>query len=959
MSSNEHRGYSGSRRGRRRRRRERFLTWLRRSLLAGVAVLVIFVAGLAIYQAMPEPSVAQSIEAALAFKAEGRLGAAVTPLKAALQQEPDNTDARWLLSEIYLEQGNGSAALDQLVRLQELGREGRDVTYRLIRVMLLEQRFDDALARLAFMKPAPGDPTVYLLRGEARLGLERAAMARTAYSEALRVDAGNPEAHHGLSATALAAGEPDEAQRHIDTAIELDPGDTGHWQLKGAIELSRGDPAGAQAAFAKALARNRANLAAGFGMIQALLAQQKIDEASAYLVRLRTLFKDLPWLSQTTYHYLAAQRYLARGLDLDAAEAALSQALKLHPEHRPSLMLMGWVKLQKGEVETAAHYLTTYHALEPGEPAGTRLLAEVLLRTGQASHAIEVLSRAVEQQSGDAELVAMLGDAYRQTGDDGKAREMLRQAVDMAPDSAPLRTRLAASLITSGEVAQSARELATVLAANPDDPRAEYLQALALFKQGNDDGALAKAATLSEKRPADPQPVLLIALVLERRGNIDGARGAYHRALDRDPRSTDAMYSLARLSQKAGDIEIARERFRSVIQLKPGHLPSLTALARIALDNKQPDEALSLFEQARDAKPESLGLHLELARLYARQGRSLDALAAAQQDARLAPDNPRVMLALGQAQLSTDQGNAAQATLSGLVARSPGSADAHFAYAQAQLRANDAAGARASLQQALDLAPDNIPIMVSLAELDIRQGRHDAALGTASKIQQSRPGKAEGYLLEGDVLMARQQPAAAIAAYEAALEQGRTWPIVSKLQAVYRHTGETAKAEVLVRSWFREHPDDVTARVLLAKDLEQRGDLEQATREFERALQYQPDNVQILNNLARLTGRVGAPRALEYARRAHELLPDDPQVQGTYGWLLAENQNPRQGLALLEEAIEKAPDDPGIRYHLAMALAPTGDRFQARRERETVLGMTQVVIATREVKRAMEDLVVK
>jgi putative PEP-CTERM system TPR-repeat lipoprotein len=590
VNRDELRRYSRARR-RRRHRRRGFPTWLRRSLLAGAAVLGLVGAGYALYHALPEPSAAHYLEEALALQAEGKLNAAITPLKAALQQAPDNTEVRWLLAEIYLAQGHGSAALDQLAQLQELGREGRDVTYRLIRALLLERRFDDALARLAFMKPAPGDATVYLLRGEARLGLGRAAMARAAFDEALRVDARNPAAQRGLAAAAFAEADTIEAQRRIDTAIELDPGDSRNWQLKGLIELSRGEPAGAQAAFEQALVRSPQDLVAAFGLIQALLNQQQIDAANRYLLRVLRLLKDLPWVSQASYHYLAAQRDLVRGQDLDAAEAALFQALKLHPEHPPSLRLMGWVKLQKGEAETAANYLTSYHTLKPDEPVGTRLLAEVLLRIGQAGHAIEVLSRAVAQQSGDAELVALLGDAYRQTGDDARAHEMLRQAVNLAPDSVSMRTRLAASLITSGEVAQGVRELATVLASHPDDPQAEYLQALALFKQGNDGGALAKAATLAEKRPGDPQPVLLSARVLERRGNLDGAREAYLQALERDPRNTDAMYSLARLSREAGELQIASERFRSVLQLEPGHLPSLNALARLALDAGQPGEA--------------------------------------------------------------------------------------------------------------------------------------------------------------------------------------------------------------------------------------------------------------------------------------------------------------------------------------------------------------------------------
>jgi Tfp pilus assembly protein PilF len=147
------------------------------------------------------------------------------------------------------------------------------------------------------------------------------------------------------------------------------------------------------------------------------------------------------------------------------------------------------------------------------------------------------------------------------------------------------------------------------------------------------------------------------------------------------------------------------------------------------------------------------------------------------------------------------------------------------------------------------------------------------------------------------------------------------------------------------------------ARVALAKDLVRRGEPELATREFERALQYQPDNVLVLKKLAQLNGQAGEPQALEYARRAHELSPDDPQVQGTYGWLLTENEDSRQGLALLEAAIVKAPDNPEIRYHLAAALAITGDRYRARKELETILGMKQDVIDTGVVRRAMDDLV--
>jgi cytochrome c-type biogenesis protein CcmH/NrfG len=117
--------------------------------------------------------------------------------------------------------------------------------------------------------------------------------------------------------------------------------------------------------------------------------------------------------------------------------------------------------------------------------------------------------------------------------------------------------------------------------------------------------------------------------------------------------------------------------------------------------------------------------------------------------------------------------------------------------------------------------------------------------------------------------------------------------------------------------------------------------------------------VLILTQLAQLNGQAGKPQALDYARRAHELSPDDPQIQGTYGWLLAENQDTRQGLALLEAAIEQAPDNPEIRYHLAATLALTGKIQRARQELQTLLAMNQDVIDPRELQRALDDLVVE
>ncbi len=44
-----------------------------------------------------------------------------------------------------------------------------------------------------------------------------------------------------------------------------------------------------------------------------------------------------------------------------------------------------------------------------------------------------------------------------------------------------------------------------------------------------------------------------------------------------------------------------------------------------------------------------------------------------------------------------------------------------------------------------------------------------------------------------------------------------------------------------------------------------------------------------------------------------------------------------QGIALLHKALELSPDSPDMRYHLAYALAATGDEERARDELDMIL----------------------
>jgi predicted Zn-dependent protease len=93
-----------------------------------------------------------------------------------------------------------------------------------------------------------------------------------------------------------------------------------------------------------------------------------------------------------------------------------------------------------------------------------------------------------------------------------------------------------------------------------------------------------------------------------------------------------------------------------------------------------------------------------------------------------------------------------------------------------------------------------------------------------------------------------------------------------------------------------------------------------------------------LNNAAWLHNEAGSAKAVDYARRAYERAPDSPAVLDTYGWILVARGDRAAGLGHLRAAARDAPQDRDIQYHLAYALAETGDKNAARGVLEPLLG---------------------
>ena len=92
-----------------------------------------------------------------------------------------------------------------------------------------------------------------------------------------------------------------------------------------------------------------------------------------------------------------------------------------------------------------------------------------------------------------------------------------------------------------------------------------------------------------------------------------------------------------------------------------------------------------------------------------------------------------------------------------------------------------------------------------------------------------------------------------------------------------------------------------------------------------------PENAEALNNLAYIYHEAGDSRAIDFAGRAYDLAPENPDIMDTYGWILASSGQTEKGTSILRAAVEQAPDNAEYRLHLAAALIDSNDSITARK----------------------------
>lgn len=277
-------------------------------------------------------------------------------------------------------------------------------------------------------------------------------------------------------------------------------------------------------------------------------------------------------------------------------------------------------------------------------------------------------------------------------------------------------------------------------------------------------------------------------------------------------------------------------------------------------------------------------------------------------------------------------------------AASPSPADTLFQSAVTQLSQGKFPEAEDSFRKLAEMEPDNSRGTVGIAEVWAAQKKTDEALVLLQDEAAKHPDRTGLYVGIGNLAVRIGKYDLAIGEYQRVLDRINGEPkgsadLYLRMGEAYRLKGDLDFAINVLRKAQALQPANSAILNTLAFTLDTAGQKQAAGEQYRKLLELEPNNPTALNNLAYLLADTGSDTglALALSLRARQLLPKQPVIADTLGWVYVKMNRAEEAIPLFREAVEKDQSRATYRYHLATALEMRGDHDGAKKESEAAL----------------------
>lgn len=875
-----------------------------------------------------EAKLSRHLAKANEYFASGSYEKAELEYKNVLQLSAQNQLAMKRLGIIYADQGRLARADFFLSHARRLNTNDLDVRVRLASVFLGTGRNQEARAEALYV------------------------LGRTVEY---------PEASQALALSANTTNLLlDTRQRLLQ--IQQRVGDKGHLQVAlGILSLRQKDFKAAETAFQKALALDPKSVEAITGLSSVYWGLNDLAKAEQYLKQAASL---TPVRSGKPLNYALFK--LGTGATSEARKM-LDEIARQAPDYLPAqriLASLAWSDRKFDECSRIARGILTH---EPIDFEAMLLLSRIKMVQGKPSEAVAMLTRLSGLYTNSAQAYYQLGVAYLGNNEQGKALPLLRQASQIDTNLVEPILLLAQQDIRRGDTAAAIAALSQVIKRQPPVGVAYMLLADAYLAGGSRKDALAIYTNLMTLFPKDPQPAIQMGFVLLNARRTGEARKAFEKAVEIAPGSFAAQEMLVNLELVDKNFAAAMQRVKALRGKDPQGVNPMLLEGRVFLAQTNYPQAEAVLNKAIELAPESRSAYLMLADVYVVTHREQEALAKLQSGvSKNNNDWPALMMMASIQDRLKNYPEAAKAYERALASNATNLVIVNnLAYLYSE-KLNQPEKAQQMIQKAQILAPENPSVADTAGWILSKRGEYARALvllqESAEKL--SADPEAQYHLAMTHYMLGEEVPAQQ--ALERALLSKQDFPgrAESERRLAFLKLEADAVDLKTLQEWESRTAElpgnpsgDPVVLARLARRFEKNRAHDQARDVYEKWLKLNPRDATILMKLAQLNAaHLNNPkRALDLAKEARTLSPDDPEIGYFLGRLVFQDGDHPWAVNLLLQSAQQLANQPEVFYHLARAQFSVGQIAEAKTSLKSALS-TGELLAYVPSARKMDEL---
>lgn len=611
-----------------------------------------------------------------------------------------------------------------------------------------------------------------------------------------------------------------------------------------------------------------------------------------------------------------AKAYQQKG-DTKAALIQLKNAVVKSPEDPEIRLLLAALYNDTGDAVSAEKEYRKATSLGASADKVIPGLALALQSQGEFKKLIEETE--AESAKGNPALLVNRGNAFMALGEADKGKAAFEAALAAKPGDGSALLGLAGHAFSQKDMEGGNRYLEEAVAKDPKNPDVWMYKGMLAGRTGQQDKALVAYDQVLALKPNHRSANIEKAYLEIGMGKFDAAKADIEAARKLTPGSLVVTYTQALLDFTQGKNEVAMESVQKVLRSAPEHMPSVLLAGAIHLNLGQLEQAEQNLKKYLEKFPDTLYARKLLASTQLRAAHPADAAATLAPALKSASEDPQLLALAGESYMQVRDFNKATEYFGKAAELSPQTASLRTSLGLSKLGQGDKEQGLSDIEQAATIDPKSQQAGVALVRTALGLKQYDKALTAVQALEKQQPDNAIVHNLKGGVYLAKNDPAAARAAFAKSNQlQPNYFPSVANLAQLDLTEKKFEDARKRLEAFLVTDKKHIGAMTALSELATMQGQPAQATAWLEKAVAENPDVPEPGMRLAAQYLKAGEKaKALTLTRKLQTANPTNPDLLDQLGQAQIANNDASGALESYSKLVNVVPKSAKAQLRLA------------------------------------------